>query len=192
MLRFCKICSNLNTYTHTPDRKMIMKCQSCGRIDDNIKDTCIYFNKFVQSSYDIKIDPDQCHDPTLPITDQVPCRNTASCPSNSPGYALLVKEKQEALGASLVPEAVESEFMARGGETGEWILDTWNNLSPEKQLEYNTKAVMEGIAGIAGIAGITGITEITEMVKPRIVFFHYNKEKKLGFICCLCKTYWKN
>lgn len=113
MISFCKICSNLNTYTHTPERKMIMKCQSCGRIDENIKDICIYFNKFVQSSYDIKIDPDQCHDPTLPITDQVPCRNTATCPSNNPGYSLLVQEKLEELGETVTPEAIDTEFMVR-------------------------------------------------------------------------------
>lgn len=29
-------------------------------------------------------------------------------------------------------------------------------------------------------------------ITPRIKYFHYNKDMKLAYICCICQTYWKN
>lgn len=114
MLNFCPNCDNLYTYVHTPDRKMVMKCQGCGKVESDIQNTCIYLDKLVQHSYDIKIQPDQCYDNTLPHTDQIKCLN-ADCPSNK-----------------------------------------------------------------------------STDVSPDIVFFHYNEDMKLAYICCMCQTYWKN
>jgi len=174
MLQFCTSCNNLYTYTHTPDRKLIMKCHSCGRPDDNILDNCVYFNKFVQSSYDIKIDPDQCHDPTLPNTDQISCLNESTCPSHNAGYLVMVQEKKTELENEMTAEAAEKKFLEEGGDTGNWLLQAWRE---SDQGKYNQLAIEQGL---------------TTKVLPRIVFFHYNKEKKLAYICCLCQESWKN
>ncbi len=115
MLKFCSACNNLYTYIHQ-DGKLVMKCQACGQIDENIQNICIYSDKFIKNSYDIKIDADLCNDSTLPHTQEIPCLNP-ECPSNK---------------------------------------------DPD--------------------------------ILPDIVFFHYNKDMKLAYICCLpgCRTYWKN
>ena len=184
MLSFCKSCSNLNTYVSSPERKLTMKCSSCGRPDDDIKENCVYFNKFVQSSYDAMIDPDQCYDPTLPNTDQIPCVNAVSCPSNNPGYMIFVQQKQAELFDEMVntvenvtPDQVTAKFQEMGGATGQWILDAWSALPEAQRKERNEEAVKQGI---------------TSSVLPRIVFFHYNKDLKLAYICALCRTFWYN
>lgn len=138
-MNFCPNCDNLYIYANTPDNVLMLKCQNCGKTQALTNETtvdvdagsssssssssttsagkeavCVYLNKFVQHAYDVKMHPDQCHDPTLPHTRQVQCKNQG-CPSNTDSKVL-----------------------------------------------------------------------------PDVVFLHYNDKLKLAYICCHCKTYWKN
>lgn len=207
MLSFCKSCSNLNSYVTTPTKKLIMKCSSCGRPEDNITDTCVYYNKFVQSSYDIRIDPDQCYDPTLPNTDQIKCLNTTTCPSNNPGYMIFVGEKLVELQNTHPDVSVEEKFREMGSVTGSWILEGWSELNEEQIGKYEARAKAPdasdnvNLATLKKMGVITGnflsasdknAGEAPYMPTPKVVFFHYNKDMKLAYICCLCRTYWHN
>lgn len=192
MLSFCKSCSNLNSYVTSPNKKLMMKCSSCGRPDDSIKDTCVYFNKFVQSSYDIRIDPDQCYDPTLPNTDQIKCLNTATCPSNSPGYMIFVGEKLVGLQNTYPPDIVAEKFREMGSVTGTWILEGWSELNEEQIAQYEVRAKSPDASDMANLDTLKKMGVFSVLPSPRVVFFHYNKDMKLAYICCLCKTYWHN
>ena len=204
MLSFCKSCSNLNAYVTSPDKKLMMKCSSCGRPDDNIKDTCVYYNKFVHNSYDIHVEPDQCYDPTLPNTDQIKCLNS-TCPSNSPGYVIYVGEKLVELQNTYSPDIVEQKFREMGGLTGTWILDGWSVLNEAEIALYDKRAVLNETQTAMNLGaedkvnfdtlknmGILIGTGVPYLPNSRVVFFHYNKDMKLAYICCLCKTYWHN
>lgn len=171
-----------------------MKCSSCGRPEDNIKDTCVYSNKFVQSTYDVHIDPDQCYDPTLPRTSQIKCLNTATCPSNNPGYLVFVGEKLMELQNTYPSEIVEEKFREMGGVTASSILEAWANLNENQLLQYENRAKNLDATDLLNLDTIKkmGFIVVDDTVKPEIVFFHYNKDMKLAYICCLCRTYWHN
>lgn len=166
-LNFCPNCSNLLTYTHTPDRQLIMKCHSCNYPVNDISDVCVYYNKFVQNSYDIKIDPDQSYDNTLPYTDEIDCLNTA-CPTY--GYDIFVKAQMVSLTDELGEEEAKNEFTKRGGIHGDWILGAWGALNNEEKAKYKEEAGL----------------------RNKVKYFHYNKDMKLAYVCCYCNTSWKN
>ena len=166
-LNFCPSCSNLLTYVHTPERQLIMKCQGCNRPVKDISNVCVYFNKFVQNSYDIKIDPDQCHDNTLPYTDSIECLNP-ECKTH--GYEIFAEEQVKDLIVELGEEEGNRQFNELGGLRGEWLTTAWASLSAEEKSAYKSKSNLNS----------------------KINYFHYNKDMKLAYICCYCQTYWKN
>ena len=164
-LKFCPNCSNLLTYTNTPDRQLIMKCHSCGNPVTDISNVCVYYNKFVQNSYDIKIDPDQCYDNALPYTDEIPCLNP-ECPSN--GYSLFLQRQFDEIAKELGEEVAREEFEKQ--DRISMAQERWGGMTEEQRNTYKKEAD----------------------VLPQIKYFHYNKDMKLAYICCLCQTYWKN
>lgn len=166
-LDFCPNCSNLLTFTNTPERKLIQKCHSCNYPVNDISKVCVYYNKFVQNSYDTKLDPDQRYDNTLPYTDEIECLNP-ECPSH--GYDLFVQRQLTELAKEMGKNEAEKEFEKRGGKRGKWLKTSWEALDAEEKATYKREA------------------NIRNVVK----YLHYNSDMKLAYICYHCQTYWKN
>ena len=87
-MHFCDKCDNMYYININEESGNIYYyCKKCGNIDDSIlENNSIIYDEEINKSSDYKIKHSinkyTKFDPTLPITDNIPCPN-ASCPSNN-------------------------------------------------------------------------------------------------------------
>lgn len=111
-MQFCPKCESLLKYSTDDSQQLMLYCMQCGHEDKSDQARCIYVNKLVAEVRDIEVNPDFCHDRSLPHTAKIVCPN--------PGCA---SREQE---------------------------------------------------------------ELRDVIK-----FAVNREKRLGYLCCVCHAYWK-
>ena len=78
-MKFCENCDFM-LYIKLEDDKLTYECKNCGNKIDHKKndiDNCIYSKdyKINEISYSWMVNPDLCHDPTLPRVSNIPCPN---------------------------------------------------------------------------------------------------------------------
>ncbi len=79
-MKFCENCDFMLYIKLTEDNKLAYKCKHCGFEKDHNSediDNCIYSKdyKINEVSYSWMVNPDLCHDPTLPRVGNIPCPN---------------------------------------------------------------------------------------------------------------------